>query len=150
MERLSVVAHSLKQRDNRGFAFALQHTVNRTPTMLEDLLRNKRSTVSTYENETIWQLSLRRGSEIKDLGDVGEIVAGKGDNVWLPVVNQPEIVRVALGLQIDQPHVMPALTGRRSYQFKAQRLQAQVDFRVHQTTGMDGEKFHNSQKTWGI
>jgi hypothetical protein len=60
----------------------------------------------------------------------------------LPAVNDPEIVCVPVGLQIDYAHVMTIATGSSGYQLKTEWLQPEIDLGIHQTPGMHGEKFH--------
>jgi hypothetical protein len=47
-----------------------------------------------------------------------------------------------LDLKVDQPNVVAGLSRRRGHQLEAKRLEAEVDARVHQSTGMNSEEPH--------
>src|SRR6516162_5809378 len=100
----------LEQRADQRFAFSFKHTINGTATMLQDFLGNKGRTVSPHENNTIGELRLRGGGEIKDLGYVREVVTRESDCIRLPLVHDPEVVCPAVGLEVNQPNIMSALT----------------------------------------
>ena len=61
------------------------------------------------EDEAAGPALARRLGEVEDLGHVGEVVEGEGHRIGLPAVEQPEIVRLGLDLQVDQ---LDLVTGR--------------------------------------
>jgi len=58
--------------------------------------------VAADADETAWQSKLRSLRKIDDLGHIGEAVAGKGDEIRLPLCDHAVIVGVALDLQIHE------------------------------------------------
>ena len=88
------------------------------------------------------QPSLRRLRQIDDLRNVGEVVAGKGDDVRPPAVEQSEKGGVVLDLQVDQPDRVPGAPRRLGDQLEAERLEPQEYLRIEQRAGMDAEESH--------
>src|ERR1700739_1431792 len=60
----------------------------------------------------------------------------------LPFIHHTKVVTVAEHLQVQQPYLVPSLPRRFRHQLQSQRLQAQINLRVHQRAGMDEESFH--------
>ena len=82
---------------------------------------------------------LGRLCEIDDLGHVGEVVAGKRDDVGAPAVEHPEVSRVVLDLQIDQLNQVAGAPRRRGHELETERLEPQKDLGIKQRAGMDTE-----------
>ena len=87
------------------------------------------------EQEAIGLSGLDRLGEIDDLGNVGEVVAGEGDDVRPPLRDEAMIRRVALHLQIDQPHIVTRAARRFRNELKAERLEFGERLGVKQRTG---------------
>ena len=86
-----------------------------------------------------------RLGEVDDLGQVGEVVAREGDDVRLPLINELDIILVAFYLQVDELDVVSTSPCSLGYQLETERLEAQVDLRVHKRTGMHSKKLHETR-----
>ena len=104
--------------------------------------RGERGAVASDTDERARQGKLGRLRQIDDLGHVGEVVAGKGDEIRLPLRDHAVIVGVTLDLQVDEPHLMPGVAGSLRHQLEPQRLKPQEDIRVKQRARMNEKSFH--------
>ena len=98
--------------------------------------------MAANEDEAARQERFGVFGEIDDLGHVGQVVAGKTHRVRLPALQHGEIVLMPLDLKVDQPNVVAGPSRRRGNQLEAERLEAEKDARVHESTGMNGEEPH--------
>ena len=95
-------------------------------------------------DEHIRKARLRRLGEIDDLGHVRQVIAGKGDDIRPPALDEAEIGAMVLDLQIDQPHLVTRLPHRRRHQFEPQGFEPQKNLRIEERARMDGEKPHGN------
>lgn len=65
-----------------------------------------------------------------------------GHDVWLPALQDLEIIFVTFHLQVDQIDLMPCLASGLGHQLKPQQLQSQIDFGIHQGTRMHSQNPH--------
>jgi hypothetical protein len=142
-ERAPAVTRRLEQQDDRCFALPAQHAVDRALAVAEDLLGREGAAVAAGEDEAAGPALARRLGEVQDLGDIGEIVEGEGHRIGLPAVEQAEVVRLGLDLQVDQLDLVTGAPSRRCHELEPERLEAEIDLRVHQTPGMNGQKPHD-------
>src|SRR4030095_13748417 len=108
----------------------------------QNFFGNKRNTMSTNTDECLRQQDTRSTREIYDFGNVCEIIDGKRDDVRLPALDQAEKIVLWLALQIDETDRVTAMPRGSSNKFEAERFETKIDLRIHQTAGMDGQKFH--------
>jgi hypothetical protein len=80
--------------------------------------------------------------EIDDLRDIGEIVAGEGDDVGRPFPQQAVIVGMGLDLQIDEADRMPGMPCGLRHQLEPERLEAEENLGIHQRPRVDEEDPH--------
>src|SRR5436190_15950492 len=78
---VAVALDSFEQLDDPGFSLALEHAIDRALTVLDDRARGKRGAVSTDADEAARQRGLGPLREVDDLRHIGQVVAGKGDQV---------------------------------------------------------------------
>src|SRR5262249_18094243 len=110
--------------------------------MLEDLAGGEGRAVSADDDGGVRQAGACHLGEVEDLRDVREVVAREDDRVWPPPVEQTEVVRVCLGLEIDEPDVVAGAPGGRRNELESEGLETQEDLRVHQPAGMNREHAH--------
>ena len=142
-ERAPVVTRRLEQQDDRSLALPAQHAVERALAVAEELVRREGAAVAAGEDEAAGPALARRLGEVEDLGHIGEVVEGEGHRIGLPAVEQPEIVRLGLDLQVDQLDLVTGAPRRGGHELQPERLEAEIDLRVHQTAGMHGQKPHD-------
>ena len=92
------------------------------------------------EDEAPGPALARRLGEVEDLRHIGEVVDREGHRIGLPAVEQPEIVRLGLDLQVDQLDLVTGAPRRGGHELEPERLEAEIDLRVHQTAGMNGQE----------
>ena len=95
--------------------------------MLYEGAGRKRGAVTADADKNPRQPRLRRLCEINNRRNIGEVVAGKRDDIRAPAFEQSEIRSLVLGLQIDQPHRVAGAPRRLSDQLETQRLEPQED-----------------------
>ena len=75
---------------------------------------------------------------VDDFGNIGKIVARKGDRLWRPVVEQLQVSPMAIDLQIDQFDLMSCPSGRLCNELESQGLETEENFCIQQRARMDG------------
>jgi hypothetical protein len=70
--------------------------------------RGEGGAVAADTDERAWQSKLRSLRQIHDLGHIGEIIAGKRDEIRLPLREHAVIVGVALDLHIHESGRVPS------------------------------------------
>ena len=93
-------------------------------------------------NQYIGEARLGRLREVHDLGHIGEVVAGKRDDIGPPAPQQAKIRAMVLDLQIDEADLVPGSTQRLRDELEPERLEAEKHLGVHQGSGMDAEQPH--------
>src|SRR6516225_8184836 len=77
---------------------------DRALAMLHNGLCGEGGAVATNADEGARQTTFGSLRQIDDVGHIGEVVAGEGDEIRLPFSNHAVVVGVALDLQIQEPH----------------------------------------------
>ena len=98
----AVALDGFKQLDDGRLALALEHAIDGALAVFKNGARGEGGAVAADADERAWQTKLRRLRQIDDLGHIGEVVAGKGDEIRLPLGDHAVIVGVALDLQVDE------------------------------------------------
>ena len=98
--------------------------------MLDQGGGGERGAVPADADKSLGLPSLGRLCQIDDLRDVGEIVAGKGDDIRPPTVDQSKKSGVVLDLQVDQPDCMSAAPRRLGNELEAKGLEPQEYLRI--------------------
>ena len=111
----------------RRFALALEDAVDRPSAVLDESARGERGAVPADADKGLRQPRLGRLGEIDDLRNVGEVVAGKSDDIGPPAVEQPEIGGMVLDLQVDQPDRVAGAPRRLRDELEPERLEPQKD-----------------------
>jgi hypothetical protein len=138
----SVLSNRIQQPGDGRFAFSGQHAIHSTIGVPQNFVRNKRDAVAAHTNKRIRQQVTRRSRQINNFGNVRKIIAAERDYIWPPALNPAEIVPVRFALQIDQPRRVPGALRCSGHKLQAKRLQSKINLRIHQTTGMNRQKFH--------
>jgi hypothetical protein len=114
---VTVARDGFKQPDDAGLALALEHAIDGAFAMFQNGLRGEGSAVAADADEGAWQSKLRSFRQIDDLGHIGEVVAGKGDEIRLPLREHAVIVGVALTVQAAGTHWCRAMDqdGRKEF-----------------------------------
>src|SRR5215467_5804382 len=144
IDRAAVVRHGLEQLGHRRLALALENAIDRASGVLQELLGGEGRAVATDEDERVGPPRAGQLGQVDHLGDVREIVAGEGDDVGLPVVDEPEIIVVRGRLQVDQTRLVAGASDGRRDQLEPERLETEKDLRVHQGAGVNREDSHGS------
>ena len=139
-------AAASNQLGDRRFSFPLEHAIDRTLGMVEQLAGDERGTVAADEDEGSGQERPRGLGQVDHLGNIGQVIAGEGHDIGLPLAELSEVVGVPFDLEIDQPNLVPGPLQLRGDQLDPQRLEPQEDLRVHQRAGMNGEDFHGGMR----
>ena len=113
-----------EQQRHRRLALALEHAVNRAPAMRDDGGRGEGRAVTADADEDAGEARFRRFGEIDDLGDIGQVVAGKRDDIRPPALDGSEICTVVFDLKVDQSDLVAVLPRGRGDQFEPERLKS--------------------------
>ena len=127
-------------------AFALEHAVDRSLGMLEQVAGHERGAVAAHEDEGLRTQRPRGPCQVDQLGNVRQIVAGECHNIGSPLVDLPEEVGMTLHLEIEQANLVPGTPQFGGDEFDSQRLQPQEDLRVQERAGMNGQYFHGESQ----
>ena len=135
--------------DVRGdrFAFSADDTADGAVGVGENFFRGERRAVATGENETFRKAALGFLREIHHLGNIREIVQRKAYGFGFEVLEKAEVVGMAKDLEIEQTDVVACFACGLGDQLKPQRLETQVNLRIHQRAGMDEEDLHYSLRS---
>jgi hypothetical protein len=87
--------------------------------MLDDRLCGERGAVSADADKAVRQHGSGPLREVDDLRDIGEIVAGKGDEVGPPFRDHTMVVGVALDLQVENSRLVSNAAGRFGHELEA-------------------------------
>src|SRR5262249_37154832 len=140
----AVARHGFKQLDDGCLALALEHTIDRALAMLQNGLRGEGGAVATNADEGAWQTTFGSLRQIDDLGHIGEVVAGEGDEIRLPFCNHAVVVGVALDLQVEKPHGVLGAAGSLRHEFEAQWFKPKENVRVEQRSRMNEQNLHGN------
>ena len=91
---IAIMLDRRQERDDTGFAFALEHAIDGAFAMIHNCLCGERSAVAADADETARQFAFGRLGKVDDLRDIGEIVAGKSHEVGPPFSDQTAVVGV--------------------------------------------------------
>ncbi len=138
----AIARDGFKQLDDGRLAFAFEHAIDGAFAVFHNGVRGEGGAVAADADESARQSELGGLCQVDDLGHIGKIVAGKGDEIRLPLGDHAAIVGVAFDLQIDEPGRMAVAPRGLCHQFEAQRLEAQEDVGIEQWARMDEQQFH--------
>jgi len=138
----AVARDGLQQFDDARLALALEDAVDGALPVLQDGRPGERGAVPADADKGARQRKPRRLCQIDDLGHVGEVVAGEGDEIGPPLRDHAMIIGVALDLQVDQTHLMPRAPRSLHHQLEPQRLEPQEDIGIEQRARMNEKSFH--------
>src|SRR5262249_4069961 len=126
-ERAAVAIEGCKKVDNTRFALSLEHAIDRACAMLANSGSGELGAVAADADERARQHRLVRFRQRDNLGGMGEVIPGKGNEIWLPLGEHAVIIGMALDLQVDNFYLM--LSAPRSFcdQLKPQRFKPQED-----------------------
>src|SRR6516225_3898345 len=93
-------------------------------------------------NKGVRQKIVRRSRQINNFGNVCEIIAAERDYLGTPRLNRAEKIPVRFALQIYQLYRVPGAFRCGGHKLEPERLQPEINLRIHQTTRMDCEHFH--------
>ena len=82
--------------------------------------------------------------EVDDLRHIGEVVAGKSDEIRLPFGEHAVVIGVSLDLQIHEPDGVLGAPGRLRHELEAQRLEPKEDIRVEEWARMNEQSLHGN------
>ena len=92
-------------------------------------------------------LALAEDDAVDDLGVVGEVVEREADRLRLEVREPAPVVVVAEDLEIKQPDIVSSRAHRSRHALETQRLETQLELRVHERAGMDEGEPHEGEST---
>jgi len=115
----TVARDGFKQLDDARLALALEHAIDGALAVFQNGLRGEGGAVAADADERTWQSKLRNLRQIDDLGHIGEVVAGKCDEIRLPFREHAVIVGVALDLQIHESGRVPGAARGLRHEFEA-------------------------------
>ena len=110
--------------------------------MLDQFVGDEGGAVAADEDEAAAQRLLRRLRQVEDLGHVGQIVEREAQSLGPEIGEHPGEFLVAEGLQVEQAHLVAGPAHRLGDPLHAERLQTQIDFAVHERSGMDQKDTH--------
>ena len=115
----AVARDGFEQLDDAWLALALEHAIDGALAVFQNGLRSERDAVAADADERARQCKLRKLRQIDDLGHIGEVIAGKGDEIRLPLREHAVIVGVALDLQIHNDRRVYRLRKRARHELEA-------------------------------
>ena len=98
-------------------------------------------------DEAVGRAPPRLLGEVDDLGDIGEIVEREADGLRLELGELAAVVVVAEDLQIEEAHVVARGPHGGGHPLEPERLEAQVELRVHQRAWMNEQHSHTGEYT---
>src|SRR6187200_761741 len=93
-------------------------------------------------NKGVRRKIVRRSRQINNFGNVCEIIARERDHIWPPALNRLEKIPVRFALQIYQLYRVPGAFCCGGHKLEPERLQPEINLRIHQTAGMNRKEFH--------
>jgi hypothetical protein len=142
MDIVAIILGDLEQLGRDSLPFALHDTIERALGMFKNVIRGEGNAVATGEEETFGETAARLDGEIGNFRNVGQIIQGIAHGVGFPFVEETEIVRVLEDLEVEQADAVARFARGLSDEFEAEGFQAEIDLRVHETTGVDEKNFH--------
>ena len=142
MQRAAVVLGGLEQRWQRRFAFTAHDAVERALPVRHELARDERGAVPAGEHERVGQARADRPGELEHLGHVREVVERETDGFGPELLEQAEQVRMTEHLQVEQPDVVSLLACGLGHHLEPERLEPQIQLRVHQDARVHQEDAH--------
>ena len=131
-----------KHRRRDRFAFTANDTGDGATGVGENFFRGERRAVASGKDETFRKTAPGFFGEVHHLGNICEIVQRKTDGFRLEVFEKAEVIAVAKDLKVQKTDVVASFARGLGDQLEPERLQAQVNLRVHQGAGMYEEDFH--------
>ena len=103
--------------------------------MLQKFVGDERAAMAPGEYEAAAK-PLDVGGQIDHFGHVGEIVQREADRVGPKALEFRKQVAMLENLKVEYPDLMASRAHGGGYAFHPERFEAQVDFAVHERTGM--------------
>src|SRR5690606_21559348 len=128
----SAARHGLEEHGGDTFSLAAHDAIDGAFGVVEDLERGEGGAMPPNEDEGVGQPAAHLLREVDHLRNVGEVVESESDGIRLERVELLEEIHVAEDLEIEDTHVVSGATRRRSHELDAERLEPQIDLRVHQ------------------
>jgi hypothetical protein len=100
--------------------------------------------MATSENKTAGQTQFGLLRKIHDFGNISQIIEGKTDGLRLPFVEKAKVVGMTEDLEVEETNFVAGLASGLGDQFEPERLEAQVNLRIHQRAGMNKENSHDA------
>src|SRR5262245_44397558 len=145
-DRAAVARHGFKKLNDARLALALEHAIDRALAMFQNGSCREGGAVATNADEGARQTTFGSLRQIDDLGHIGEVVAGEGDEIRLPFRNHAVVVGVAFDLQIQEPHGVPSAAGSISREFEAEWFKPKENVGVDERSRMNEQKLHGSPR----
>jgi hypothetical protein len=133
-----------EKRDHRSFSLPPENAVHRSSGMPEHIPGDERGAVSAGKKKGVIQNPACFPHEIDHFRNIGQIVDRKPYRVRFPLRYQAKVILVVFHLKIDKTNIVTGVSRGCSKEFETERLQTQIDFRIHEGAGMNGEKSHGS------
>ncbi len=152
--------HEAREPDQRGgiaprreharedlLALPPDDAIDRPFGVREDLRRRERGAVPADDEQHLGQPPARLLGEVDHLRNVGQVVDPERDGVGSPVFQRLEVVVMREDLQVEDANLMASLPGRRRHQLDPQRLETEIDLRVHEPGRMTAKDLQRPVRT---
>ena len=136
------VADRVEHARDDHLALAADDAVDGAPRVLEELGGDERGAVAADEDEAVAAPALGRLRQIDDLGHIGEVIHREADDLGPEALELPRVIPGREGLQVEEPDIVPGRSDGGRHPLQPQRLETQVQLRVHQRTGMHEQHSH--------
>ena len=110
--------------------------------MLEELVGDERRAVTADEHVRPGQELLGGARQLDHFGRVGEVIEREADRIGSESPQRFLVVAVPEDLQVEEPHLVAGGADRLGDALQPERLEAEIDLRVHERARMDEEDSH--------
>src|SRR5262249_32675780 len=131
-DRPAVAGDGFEELDDAYLAFALEHAVDRALAVFHYGGGGEGGAVAADADESARQSAFRSLGQIDDPRHFSEVVAGKRNEVRLPLGEHAVVVGVTFDLQIEEPDGVLGAAGRLRHELETQRLEPKEDIGVEQ------------------
>src|SRR4029077_3213512 len=132
----AAVSNRIEEHRRRGLALATNNRVDIAARMRKEFMGEDRAAMASGEDEASLAKPLHVGGEIDHFGYVGEIVQREADRFGPKGLEFRKQVAMLENLKVEYPDLMASRAHGGGYAFHPERFEAQVDFAVHERTGM--------------
>src|SRR5882762_3089385 len=106
--------------------------------------------MTAREQEAAGQSPAGGDGQVDHFRHVGEVVDREPDGIRPEGLQLAPVVSMRENLEIEHSYVVPGLPDRRRDALQAERLEPQVDLRVHESAGMDEQDAHGSMTSAAV